>query len=143
MRFGVLSTGAAPGATRRTTTRPSPTTTRPSGSIRSIALAYNNRGIAWRDKKEYDKAIADYNEAIRLDPKLRRVTTTGATPGLKKEYDKAIADYNEAIRLDPKFGFVTTTGACLERKKEFDKAIADFTEAIRLDPKSHSPQQSG
>ena len=32
------------------------------------ALAYNGRGIAWRDKKDYDKAIADYNEAIRLDP---------------------------------------------------------------------------
>ena len=25
--------------------------------------------MAWSDKKEYDKAIADYNEAIRLDPK--------------------------------------------------------------------------
>ena len=30
-------------------------------------------GIMWKTKGEYDKAIADYNEALRLDPK--RVVT--------------------------------------------------------------------
>ena len=33
-------------------------------------MAYNNRGYSWYAKNEYDKAIADYNEAIRLDPKF-------------------------------------------------------------------------
>ena len=33
------------------------------------ANAYYNRGLAWKSKKEYDKALADYAEAIRLDPK--------------------------------------------------------------------------
>ena len=32
-------------------------------------MAYMNRGLAWSNKQEYDKAIADYTEAIRLDPK--------------------------------------------------------------------------
>ena len=41
------TTGATPGEPRRTTTRRSPTTTRPSGSIRSYAVAYDNRGNAW------------------------------------------------------------------------------------------------
>ena len=31
--------------------------------------AGSNRGLAWNRKKEYDKAIRDYDEAIRLDPK--------------------------------------------------------------------------
>ena len=30
--------------------------------------SYLNRGFAWFRKHEYDKAIADYNEVIRLDP---------------------------------------------------------------------------
>jgi Flp pilus assembly protein TadD len=30
--------------------------------------AYNGRGGALGRKKEYNKAIADYTEAIRLDP---------------------------------------------------------------------------
>src|SRR5262249_54203449 len=34
------------------------------------AYAYAHRGSAWREKGEYDKALADYNEAIRLDPKF-------------------------------------------------------------------------
>ena len=62
-----------------------------------------NRGDAWAAKKEYDKAIADFNEAIRLDPKLALAfTDRGNAWRAKKEYDKAIADFNEVIRLDPK-----------------------------------------
>ena len=34
------------------------------------ALAYNNRGNAYKDLGRYQKAIQDYNEAIRLDPQL-------------------------------------------------------------------------
>jgi tetratricopeptide (TPR) repeat protein len=61
------------------------------------------RGIAWKAKKEYDKAIADFNEAIRLDPKdALAYYNRGVVWGDKKEYDRAIADFNEAIRLDPK-----------------------------------------
>ena len=33
------------------------------------AVAYNNRGIAYAAKGDLDRAIADFNEAIRLDPK--------------------------------------------------------------------------
>ena len=32
-----------------------------------LRLAYDNRGLAWSRKKEFDKAIADYGDAIRLD----------------------------------------------------------------------------
>ena len=32
------------------------------------AAAYKNRGNAYYNKKDYDGAIADYNDAIRLDP---------------------------------------------------------------------------
>ena len=39
-----------------------------SGKWRGKA-AYNNRGNAYFAKKDYDHAIADYTEAIRLDPK--------------------------------------------------------------------------
>ena len=59
--------------------------------------------MAWYTKKEYDKAIADCNKAIRLDPKNGwTYNLRGSAWDAKKEYDKAIADYSEAIRLDPK-----------------------------------------
>ena len=34
------------------------------------AKAYNNRELAWDDKGDLDRASADHNEAIRLDPKF-------------------------------------------------------------------------
>ena len=62
------------------------------------------------DKKEYDKAIADYTEATRLAPnEAHTYYGRGFARLNKKEYDKAIADFNEAIRLDPKNAGTITT----------------------------------
>jgi tetratricopeptide (TPR) repeat protein len=100
-------------------------------------LAYNNRGIAWSHKKDYDRAIADFNEAIRLDPNdATAYNNRGWAWSNKKDYDRAIADYSEAIRLDPKYALAyNNRGWAWSNKKDYDRAIADYNEAIRLDPK--------
>ena len=36
----------------------------------NLAWAYRNRGLGWRSKGDDERAIADYNEAIRIDPNL-------------------------------------------------------------------------
>jgi tetratricopeptide (TPR) repeat protein len=99
------------------------------------ASAYINRGLAWMDKKEYDKAIADYNEAIRLKPKdAFAYINRGNAWGQKKEYGKAITDYDEAIRLNPKDAWAyINRGNAWSNKKEYGKAIADYNQAIRLE----------
>ena len=35
----------------------------------NLAIAYNNRGNAYKANGDLDRAIADYNQAIALDPK--------------------------------------------------------------------------
>ena len=40
-------------------------------SGKALAWVYVSRGHAYDDKKNYDRAIADYNQAIQLDPKNR------------------------------------------------------------------------
>ena len=92
------------GTPRATTTAPSPTTPRRSSSIRNTPLAYNNRGNACDAKGDHDRAIADYTEAIRLDPKYAcAYNNRGLAWRAKGDHDRAIADYTEAIRLDPKY----------------------------------------
>ena len=110
----------------------------------SKAVAYLKRGNEWLDKKEFDKAMEDFNEAIRLDSNNSQAyCDRGHTWREKKEYDKAIKDFNEAVRLDPGFApAYSGRGQALGRKKEHDKAFKDFTEAIRLDPK-YAPAYSG
>jgi tetratricopeptide (TPR) repeat protein len=110
----------------------------PSGSADAKDAAdFINSGKAWTLKKEYDKAIKDFDEAIRLDPKNDDAFYSRGNAWLaKQEYDKAINDYDEAIRLDPKYAIAFIgRGNAWRNKKEYDRANKDYDEAIRLDPK--------
>ena len=66
-------------------------------------MAYSNRGDVWYIKKDHDKALADYDAALRLDPDLASAYgSRGAVWDIKHDYDKALADYDAATRIDPK-----------------------------------------
>src|SRR6266404_1188228 len=70
---------------------------------RDLAAYYNNRGYAYSHKGDLDRAIADYSEAIRIDPKdAIAFNNRGSAYSHKGDLDRAIADYSEAIRLNPK-----------------------------------------
>ena len=101
------------------------------------AAVYNNRGMIWNEKGEQENAIADYSEAIRLDPKdASAFYNRGQAWSEEQEYGKAIADYSEAIRLDPKdMHAYKHRGGAWKATGQFDKAIADYDKAIRLNPK--------
>jgi len=103
----------------------------------NLAKLHFNRGIEYEAKGEDERAIADYSEAIKLDPKyVRAYGNRGILYARKGELDRAIADYSEAIRLDPKYvNAYGNRGNALRRKGELDRAIADLDQAIGLDPK--------
>jgi tetratricopeptide (TPR) repeat protein len=100
------------------------------------ASTHYDRGVAWYAKGELDRAISEFNEAIRLDPASASAYCCRALAWYdKKDLDRAIADSNEAIRLDPKHTWAyNNRGNAWAAKREFAKAIADYDEAIRLDP---------
>jgi tetratricopeptide (TPR) repeat protein len=91
----------------------------------------------YSDKEDYNSAIADYTEAVRLDPKnVNAYYNRGAVYLLgKKDYDRAIADYTEVIKLDPKnVGAYNDRGAAYSSKEDYNSAIEDFAVALSLDP---------
>ena len=99
--------------------------------------AYNDRGVSFgRGKGQLDKAIADFNESLRLDPKYARAyCNRGLAWNARAEYDKALADFNEALRLTAKDAYAYgNRGHAWDMKGEYDKAIADFSEALRFNP---------
>jgi Flp pilus assembly protein TadD len=63
---------------------------------------YNNRGIAYGEKGQYDQAISDFNKAIEMNPAYGKAyTNRGIVYRLKGQYDRAISDFNKAIQISP------------------------------------------
>jgi hypothetical protein len=59
-------------------------------------------GKAYYDQEDYDRAIADYTEAIRMKPGYAPAYVgRGNAYSKKGDYDRAIADYTQEIGLDP------------------------------------------
>ena len=63
---------------------------------------YNNRGKAFGERGQYDKAISDFDKAIEINPRyIRAYNNRGVVYRLKGQYDKAILDFNKAIEINP------------------------------------------
>jgi tetratricopeptide (TPR) repeat protein len=72
----------------------------------NLAIIFTNRGNAYNSKGDYDRAIQDFSQAIRLDPKCAYAFNgLGNAYNAKGEYDRAIQDYDQAIRLNPNFAY--------------------------------------
>jgi tetratricopeptide (TPR) repeat protein len=107
-------------------------------SGQDLAVAFTNRGSAYDDERDEDRAIADHDQAIKIDPTLDLAFNNRANAyGRKGEIDRAIADYDEAIRLNPKFSAAFNNRGTTYRddKRNAIRAIADYDEAIRTNPK--------
>ncbi|MBR6713109.1 MAG: tetratricopeptide repeat protein [Selenomonadaceae bacterium] len=66
-----------------------------------IADNYSSRGNFYMKIKDYDNALKDFEQAIKLDPK--DASAYGGRADIymvQKKYDKAIADYDRAIKLE-------------------------------------------
>jgi len=122
------------------------------------------RGITFAVRGDYEIAIEDFTEALKLQPnngniyalrgrtyvaKASKEVTSVAddfseitvsaygtlTPKQTEDYEQAISDFTKAIKLEPKNAVNYRENARVyDCKKNYDKAIADYSQAIRLDP---------
>jgi tetratricopeptide (TPR) repeat protein len=66
------------------------------------AKFYNNRGIAFAEKGQYDQAISDFNRAIEINPRYNKAyNNRGIVYRLRGQYNQAISDFNKAIATNP------------------------------------------
>jgi len=101
-------------------------------------ISYKDVRLSPEQKLTYEQAIADYTQAIRLDPdNTKSYFERGNVYDRQGDYEKAIADFSQAIKLNPNFPTIyTSRGISYSNKGDHDRAITDHTEAIRLDPNS-------
>ncbi|HKA47175.1 MAG TPA: tetratricopeptide repeat protein [Methyloceanibacter sp.] len=110
-----------------TSTVPSPISTKRSGSIPHPPAPYNNRGNVWYAQRDFDRAIADFDQAIRLNSELADAYNGRGRAWLaKRDLDRAIADSDRAI--DAYYSRAAIWG----KKGYFNHAIAEFDAALKI-----------
>src|SRR5258708_4595572 len=109
-----------------------------SGRLRSseLAIAYDRRGRVYASKGDYDRAIREYDQAIRLAPNLpSTLSNRGLAYAKEGNFDNAIRDFDQAIRLDPHLHYAFhNRGVAYYRNGDYERAIRDYDQAIRLNP---------
>src|ERR1700723_817978 len=60
------------------------------GQSKDLASAFGNRGSAYFAKAQYDRAIQDFDQAIKLDPNLALAfSNRGNAYSRQRQYDRA------------------------------------------------------
>ena len=100
----------------------------------SEAQAHYDRGVTLGDKGDLDGAIAEYREALRLEPSFFFAhNNLGNDLAAKGDLDAAIAELRKAVLLNPKLPDAhNNLGLVLCDKGDLDGAIAEYREALRL-----------
>jgi tetratricopeptide (TPR) repeat protein len=118
-----------------------------------LARQYMYRGVEQSLKKDYDLALADYGEALRIDKKYGDAFYNRCVLyNVKEDYDRALADCSQAVKLGPspdatapaserrlandhtRSDYSSERGFAYLKKNDYDRAIIDLDNAIRLNP---------
>ena len=104
-----------------------------------LAVAYNNRGLAFSAKGELDQALADFDAAVRLDSKFAEAFLNRANAFREKQdFERARQDLQAALRLNPQLA---------SAKQALDDVIGliakTATPPIPAAPMASTPPKSG
>jgi tetratricopeptide (TPR) repeat protein len=105
------------------------------GPTKDLAIALVNRGVAYCAKAQHDRAIEDFDQAIKLHPNLAEAFyNRGRAYANKNQPDRAIQDYDQAIKLNPDHALAfKNRGNAYFNMFELDRAIQNYDQSIKLD----------
>jgi serine/threonine protein kinase len=108
-----------------------------SPNVSGLCDALNNCSI----DNDYPAAIADHNQAIKLNPnhlnpnEAKAYYAQGLADVKLKNYQAAISNFSQAIKLNPSFVLAyNDRGITYAELKNYQSAIADFNQTLKLDP---------
>lgn len=106
--------------------------------LEPTAEAYNWRGLVHSEKGDWQKAIVDFTEAIKLDRQSGEAYNNRAWAKFKaNRTTEAADDSKEAVRLLSNAAYAwDTSGHINEKLGRREAAIADFRKAIAIDANS-------
>ena len=98
------------------------------------ALAYNTLGKAYAAFGNLDKAMINFQMAIKLDPKYyEAVKNLGYVYYDEGDFNKAISLFENAIKINPKYDTAyNALGNAYDELKNYKKAISYYTKAVSI-----------
>jgi Flp pilus assembly protein TadD len=108
-----------------------------------LAIAYERRGYALVKNQQFQDAVSDYTEAIKIKPNEPRIYEERAYAEMKVyAYDKALADYAELIKLKPKeVRYINFRASIYEAKEDSPNAMAETENALKIDPNNQEAKE--
>lgn len=104
-------------------------------SDEDYARLFVMRGAAFEERRDFEHAIRDFNQAVALAPTLADAFHQRANAyDSLGQHGRAIADYDAAIRLEPKNALILED-RCVAYSNlgKYDRALQDCDAAIALD----------
>src|SRR5213595_1133401 len=101
-----------------------------------LSAVYQQRGYAAASNQQFQDAINDYSEALKLTPQDVRVYEQRAAVEMKiQDYDKALTDYSEVIKLKPnEVRYLNYRAYIYELKNDSKNSLADTEKVLKQDP---------
>jgi len=107
-----------------------------------LAWAWGNRGVAWVSLNKPAQALADFDEAVRLDVYTpTSLIARGLVRNQLEDYREAVDDFTAALRIDPdNAAAFAGRGFARAMLKQHILALTDLEMASRRDPQNaHAP----
>lgn len=116
----------------------------PLADVDPTARRHYEAGLAHAHRGQYERAIAEFNTAIRLAPDFAAAFQDRGSSYLELQNPiAAMADFNRAIRLTPNHSNAYYNRGNLHlRQEQYFLAIADYDQAIQLNPSDAAAWQN-
>ncbi len=103
-----------------------------------VPVAYLNRGSYYQVRGELNRALADFNAGLAIDPNYHDILVNRCdVHRMLGDYERALADCSAVIkRLDDNTVAYTNRGITYSMIGRYEEALADFEKAISLEPKN-------
>lgn len=139
LTFSFLVKPHNPSVTTPSSAESSTLSTTPTISPTSEMSAKNfyDRGLEKSTKKDYEGAIEDFNEVLRLDSNfILAYNKRGDARSALKDYKGAIEDLNQYIQANPKSAnSYVSRGFAYYNLYNYKQAIIDYNKAIEINPR--------
>ncbi len=100
------------------------------------AAEFYNRGVEQAQSGEMEKAIVNFEEAIKLHPEYSEAWLgKGAALCSRGKYEEGISCFDKALEINPEYAVaLKAKGLAFYEKKKYDEAIICFDKAMKINP---------